>query len=48
MASNTDNTDSSDLARNLRAARERRGLTLTGLAERSGVAKSTLSCLESA
>lgn len=48
MASNTDNTDSSDLARNLRAARERRGLTLTGLAERSGVAKSTLSGLESA
>lgn len=35
------------LAGNLLKAREQRGLTLTGLAERCGIAKSTLSTLES-
>lgn len=35
------------LARNLLRSREQRGLTLTGLAERCGIAKSTLSTLES-
>lgn len=35
------------LAHNLARHRQQRGLTLTGLAERSGIAKSTLSTLES-
>ncbi|MFD1210447.1 helix-turn-helix domain-containing protein [Arthrobacter sp. GCM10027362] len=43
MASNL----STNLARNARRLRDRRGLTLTQLADRSGIAKATLSQIES-
>lgn len=41
-----DNQSLRFLARNIQEIRTKRGLTLTGLAQRSGVAKSTLSLLE--